>query len=118
VEEILSVFTTYGPYVGLALSINAIVWGLKGKVFKKFFDSSLGNRLGWMMPMLLGVLGGFLLPGDDPVKSKILTGLGLGAVSHIFYNLITKTLERKVAEIVKPAVEEVDKGGGDEKDLG
>lgn len=115
-EDFLNLLVTYGPYFGLTLGINAIVWGLKSKVFKSFFDGSIGQRLGWMLPMLFGLLGGLLLPGDDPIKSKLLTGLGLGAVSHIFYKFATKTLEKKVAEVDEKPVE--DKGGGGDENLG
>ena len=96
-EAILEIFVNYGPYVGLAFGINAIVFGLKSKLFKEFFKSNLGSKLGWMLPLALGLVGGFLLDGES-VKSCLLTGLGIGATSHIFYKFFTKTLASNKAE--------------------
>lgn len=91
-ETLLELFINYGPYVGLAFGINALVQGLKRKIFPNFFSKgSLGDRFLWIIPLVLGLLGGLLLDGES-VKSCMLTGLGIGATSHYFYKFFTKTL--------------------------
>jgi hypothetical protein len=89
-EALLEAFVEYGPYVGLALGINAIMTGLKTKLFPEFFTQGLGSKFLWVLPLVLGLLGGLLL--NDDIKTGMLTGLGIGAVSHYFYKFFTKTL--------------------------
>jgi hypothetical protein len=106
-ESLFQLFIEYGPYLGLALGINAIMVGLKVNVAPKFFSEQVGAKFLWMIPLALGLLGGFLLGGDS-VKQNLLTGLGIGATSHYFYKFVTKTLDRGVKNV--ESKEDVDLG--------
>jgi len=99
-DAIIEMFVTYGPYLGLALGINAIMIGLKTKVAPDFFKNGLGTKFLWAIPLVLGLVGGLLL-GTESVKAGLLTGLGIGAVSHYFYKFVTKILRVKKDEISK-----------------
>lgn len=88
--EWLDVLKEYGGYVALPVVINAIMIGLK-KTSKRFFVSPWGVRLAYFLPIVLGVVGGLLLPIEE-VTDQLLIGSALGALSHYVYKFVTVTL--------------------------
>lgn len=90
--EILDIIKQYGPYVCLPLVVAFLTQGLKSQI--KFFKTVLGLRIIHFVPLVLGVLGGLLLP-EDTWQNKILYGGALGSVSLFIYKFITVTLAKK-----------------------
>jgi hypothetical protein len=99
--DFLEIIQNYGPYIGLPVIIYFLVNGFKTKI--PFFKTVLGLRLLHFLPVVLGCLGGLLLP-EDTWQDKILTGGGLGCLNILIYKFITvtlgkqKDLEAKVAQ--------------------
>jgi len=90
-EYFFSLLTTYGPYLGVVLGIGALMEGLK-KAFLSYFNSKVGLRTSFLIPLVLGAAGGLLL--SLPLKEGLLVGLALGAVSHHIYKFVTHTLAK------------------------
>lgn len=91
--EILNFLLEYGGYIALPIVINALMQAGK-KGFKKFFRSPWGIRVTYFLPIILGVLGGLLLPSET-IQDKVLIGAALGALSHYIYKFVTVTLATK-----------------------
>ena len=91
-QELLEIFQTWGPYIGLPITIAFLTQGLKKQI--PFFKTCLGLRFLHFVPMVLGVLGGLLLP-EDTWQSKILVGGGLGCLSLFLYKVVTVSLANK-----------------------
>jgi hypothetical protein len=88
--EFLDFLKEYGGYVALPVVINALMEGGK-KGFKKFFLHSWGVRLACFLPIILGALGGLLLPFGN-MQESLLMGAALGALSHYIYKFVSVTL--------------------------
>jgi len=101
-QEIIDIFTNYGPYVGLPIVVAFITQGLKKRI--PFFKTLTGKRLIHFLPLILGVAGGFLLP-EESWKSSILVGGGLGCLSLFLYKVVTVSLASK-AKLAKKIVTE------------
>lgn len=111
-EWIQDIFIEYGPFVALPLVINFLMIGFK-KAVKGFFRSEWGVRIAYFTPLVLGVLGGLLLP-LEAVASKVLVGGALGAMSHYIYKFVTLTLASKtrVLEVVERKTMDLNKMRG------
>ncbi len=92
----------YWPYVALAVIVSGVVQSLKAGFQKFFLHSQLGVRIIHFVPVVLGILGGFLLP-EETIREQILYGGALGTVSHLIYKLVTVSLasKAKIAEKLK-----------------
>lgn len=104
-QEIIDIFTTYGPYIGLPVIIAFLTQGLKKQV--PFFQTLLGLRFIHFLPLLLGILGGLLLP-EDTWQSKLLVGGGLGSLSLFLYKVVTVSMASKAKLAAKLGEEVVD----------
>ena len=91
--EFLQIIQEFGPYVSLPIMIYFLTNGLKTKV--PFFMTVLGMRIVHFIPVVLGCLGGLLLP-EDTWQDKVLTGGGLGCLNLLIYKFVTVTLGKKV----------------------
>ena len=91
-SEFLTIVQEWGPYLGLPIVVAFITQGLKINV--SFFKSVFGQRLLHFVPLVLGVLGGLLLP-EETWQSKLLVGGGLGSVSIALYKIVTVSLDNK-----------------------
>lgn len=124
-QEFLDILIQYGPYIGLAVIVAGIVQSLK-LAFKKFFtQSTLGMRIMPFIPLVLGMVGGLVLP-QETVASKLMVGGALGTMSSVIYNVITRTFARgtnlqqkidmKIGNAASTSVEPVEPpaGPGDE----
>jgi hypothetical protein len=90
-EDFLSLITEYGPYIGLAITVSGITQALV-KGFKNFFKKSqVGLRILPFIPIVLGMIGGLLLPLDT-TQNDVLVGGMLGTLSMFFYKVVTRTL--------------------------
>ncbi len=99
-EAFLLLVVEYGPYVGLAVIIAGLVQALK-RAFPVFFlKNAVGMRLLPFIPLVLGILGGLLLP-QPTISSKILIGGALGTVSALIYKAITRTFASKAKLLAK-----------------
>ena len=105
-QEIVEIFTNYGPYVGLPIVVAFLTQGLKKKI--SFFKTSVGLRLIHFLPLILGIAGGFLLP-EESWKSSILVGGGLGCLSLFLYKVVTVSLASK-AKLAKKVLLNEDSG--------
>ena len=94
--EFIEIFMKYGPYIGLPVIIYFITNGLKTKV--PFFATVTGQRLVHFLPVVLGMVGGLLLP-EETWQSKILTGGALGCLNMLVYKFVTVSLAPKEAII-------------------
>jgi len=93
-ENFIEILKEYGPYVGLAVVVAGIVQALKLS-FKKFFQKNqIGMRILPFIPIVLGLIGGLLLPLET-VKEQLLTGGALGTVSSLIYKMVTRTFASK-----------------------
>jgi len=92
-QEFLDILVQYGPYIGLAVIVAGIVQSLK-LAFKKFFtQTTVGMRLMPFIPLVLGMVGGLVLP-QETLASKLMVGGALGTMSSVIYNVITRTFAR------------------------
>jgi len=89
----MEIFTEYGPYLGLAVAVYGIMRGLK-KGFKPFFKSVWGLRITYFLPLILGGVGGLLLPLES-IQSKLLVGVGLGVLAQYIHKFLSRTLSGK-----------------------
>ena len=87
---ILEIFQEYGALMALPLIINAILSGAK-KGVPILFKSAWGVRLSYLYPIVLGAIGGIFLSVGS-MQDNILIGMALGAISHLIYKLVSKTL--------------------------
>ena len=84
----------YWPYIGLAVLVAGITQALK-KAFKTFFTKKVvGMRIMPFIPIVLGMLGGLLLPLES-VTNDLLVGGMLGTLSASIYKIVTRTLAKK-----------------------
>ena len=90
--EMMEFVQQWGPYLSLPVIVAFITQGLKTKV--PFFATILGLRILHFIPLVLGVLGGFLLP-EETWQNKVLVGGGLGSLSILLYKIVTVSLARK-----------------------
>lgn len=104
-QEIIEVFTEYGPYVGLPVIIAFLTQGLKKHV--PFFHTILGLRFIHFLPLILGLLGGLLLP-EETWQNKLLVGGGLGSLSLFLYKFVTVSLASKAKLAAKLGQEVID----------
>lgn len=88
-NDVLELIREWGSYIALPLVVGAITQGLKNKI--PFFGTILGLRIVHFLPLVLGILGGFLLP-EETWQSKILVGGGLGTLSILLYKVVTVSL--------------------------
>ena len=90
----------YWPYIALAVVVAGITQALK-KSFKKFFTKSIvGMRILPFVPIVLGMLGGLLLPLES-LTNDLLVGGMLGTLSASIYKIVTRTLAKKAALAAK-----------------
>lgn len=93
-EFFVELLQQYGPYVGLAVVVAGVVEALK-KAFNKFFmKNHIGMRLLPFIPIILGLLGGLLLPLET-IREQLLVGGALGTVSSLIYKVVTRTFAKK-----------------------
>ena len=93
-EFFLELLQQYGPYVGLAVIIAGVVQALK-KAFKKFLlKNHIGMRILPFIPIVLGLVGGLLLPLES-VREQLLVGGALGTVSSLIYKIVTRSFAGK-----------------------
>jgi hypothetical protein len=90
----LDIIREYGPYIALPIVVAGLIEAMKGSFGKFFLHTRIGIRILHFIPVVLGALGGLLLP-EDTLQEKLLLGGALGAVSHVIYKLVTKTLASK-----------------------
>ena len=90
--EMMEFVQQWGPYLSLPVIVAFITQGLKTKV--PFFVTILGLRILHFIPLVLGLLGGFLLP-EDTWQNQMLVGGGLGSLSILLYKIVTVSLARK-----------------------
>jgi len=90
--DFLAIIQEYGPYVGLPVIVYFLTNGFKTKI--PFFKTVAGLRLLHFIPVVLGCLGGLLLP-EDTWQDKVLTGGGLGCLNIFVYKFITVTLGKQ-----------------------
>jgi len=84
----------YWPYIALAVVVAGITQALK-KAFTKFFTNSVvGMRILPFVPIVLGMLGGLLLPLET-ITNDLLVGGMLGTLSASIYKIVTRTLAKK-----------------------
>ena len=101
-ELLFELLKEYGPYVALAVCVAGLVQAMK-KAFPKFFmRSQVGVRVIHFVPVVLGVLGGLLLP-EETLREQLLMGGALGTVSHLIYKGVTLTVasKQKIADKIK-----------------
>lgn len=91
-NEVLALVQEWGPYLALPVIVAFITQGLKTKI--PFFRTMLGLRIVHFIPLVLGILGGLLLP-EETWQNKILVGGGLGSLSILFYKVVTVSLASK-----------------------
>ena len=89
----LELILQWGPYWALPIIVAFITQGLKKKI--PFFDTVIGMRIIHFIPLILGIVGGLLLP-EDTWQNKILVGGGLGSLSILLYKIVTVSLARRV----------------------
>jgi len=100
VEEFIVILTEYGPYVGLAVVVAGVVQAFK-QGFKKFFTKHhVGMRILPFIPILLGMVGGLLLPPES-FADKLLIGGALGTCSSLIYKALTRTFASKAKLMAK-----------------
>jgi hypothetical protein len=99
--DISQIFQNYGPYIGLPVIIYYLVNGIKQI---PFFKNPVGIRFVHFIPVVLGVLGGLLLP-EDTWQDKILVGGALGCLNIFIYQIITVSLAKK-SEILEKIKED------------
>ena len=92
-EGLIDLIQTNGVYLALPIIIAFLTQQLKTQV--PFFKTILGLRLIHFLPLVLGLLGGLLLP-EDTWQAKLLIGGGLGSLSLLLYKIVTVTLASKV----------------------
>lgn len=102
-EDLITILQNYGPYIGLPVIIAYIVQWLKLNVL--FFSTVLGIRLVHFLPLVLGLIGGLLLP-EETWQSKILVGGFLGSISIFIYKFITVSIAPKQVIEDKIAIKE------------
>lgn len=93
-EEIINLLKEYGPYISLPVLVAGLTQVIKNS-FKVFKKKSWGVRVLPLVPIILGVLGGFLLPLES-FSDKVLVGGALGQLSTLIYETVTKTFAVKV----------------------
>ena len=91
-NEVLELVREWGPYLALPIIVAFITQGLKKRI--PFFGSVLGLRIVHFIPLVLGILGGLLLP-EETWQNKILVGGGLGSLSILFYKIVTVSMASK-----------------------
>jgi len=92
-DDILTLIQDKGAYFALPIIIAFFTQGLKQRI--PFFKTTLGVRLIHFLPMILGCLGGLLLP-EETWQAKVLIGGALGSLSSVLYKIVTVTLANKV----------------------
>ena len=93
-DTIVTLLKEYGIYIALPIIIAGVTQGLK-KSFKKFFKMHhIGMRLLPFVPLIMGILGGLLLPVET-IQEKLLLGGALGQLSALIYKLTTRTFAKK-----------------------
>lgn len=80
----------YGGYIGLPLIVAGITQALKLGLASFFRKNAMGIRLMPFIPVVLGMVGGLLLPIES-VREQILVGGGLGTISIFIYKAVTQT---------------------------
>jgi hypothetical protein len=97
-DDLIKLVSEYGPYVSLAVIVAFLVQGFKK--FVPFFSTSLGARFIHFLPIVLGILGGLLLPLDT-LRNKVLVGGALGSMSALIYKTVTVTLAKKIKAVAE-----------------
>ena len=92
-DDILTLIQDKGAYFALPIIIAFLTQGLKQRI--PFFKTTLGIRLIHFLPMILGCIGGLLLP-EGTWQARILIGGALGSLSLFLYKIVTVTLANKV----------------------
>lgn len=94
--EVIGVFMEFiqqwGPYLGLPIIVAFLTQGLKVNI--PFFSTVMGLRVLHFLPLVLGLVGGFLLP-EETWQNKLLIGGALGSLSQLLYKIVAVSLARK-----------------------
>ena len=91
--QVLDLIRQWGPYLALPIIVAFITQGLKNRI--PFFGTVKGVRIVHFIPLVLGIIGGFLLP-EETWQNKILIGGGLGSLSILLYKVVTVSLAKSV----------------------
>ena len=91
----MDVLMEYWPYIALAVIVAGITQALKTAFSQFFMNSTSGMRILPFVPIVLGILGGLLLPLAT-VTDDILVGGMLGTLSASIYKIVTRTLAKQV----------------------
>jgi len=92
-DDILTLVLDKGVYFALPLIIASLTQGFKQRI--PFFKTVLGLRFIHFLSLILGCIGGLLLP-EETYQAKILIGGALGSLSLFLYKIVTVTLTNKV----------------------
>ncbi|RLI87320.1 MAG: hypothetical protein DRP01_02105 [Archaeoglobales archaeon] len=99
-EFFIELIQQYGPYIALPMIVAGIVQSLK-KGFKNFFKlNHVGMRILPFIPIVLGLVGGLLLPVES-IREKLLIGGALGTVSALIFKVVTRTFASKAKLLEK-----------------
>jgi hypothetical protein len=93
-EDFIDIMVKYGPYIGLAVVVAGITQALKLSFSKFFSSNTAGMRIIPFIPIVLGMLGGFMLPVTG-IANSILIGGTMGTLSASIYNIVTRSLASK-----------------------
>jgi len=100
--EIFDLVQEYGPYCAHPIIVAGVVQGLKAG-FKKFFKHhEVGIRLLPFLPIILGLVGGLLLPVES-MKEQLLLGGALGQLSSLIYKFFSTSIASKTKLAKKQA---------------
>lgn len=92
-DTLLELVGKYWPYVAVAMLAGGLTQAIK-KSFKNFFLlNHIGMRITPFIPVVLGIIGGFLLPLET-IREMILVGGALGTVSLLIYAAATNSLAK------------------------
>ncbi len=93
--KVLQDLTASDAYIALPVVIAGLVQALK-KGFTKFFKlNQVGMRLLPFIPIILGLVGGLLLP-PETIRGQLLVGGALGTVSSMIYKIVTVSLASRL----------------------
>lgn len=85
----------YWAFVAHPVIVAGVIQAMKAG-WKSFFRSHhVGMRLLPFIPIVLGTVGGLLLPVET-MQEKLLIGGALGQLSAFLYKVVTRSLVRKV----------------------
>lgn len=93
-EEFINLLKEYGPYISLPVLVAGLTQVIKNS-FSSIKTKAWGVRVLPLVPIVLGIMGGFLLPLAS-VSDKVLVGGALGQLSTLIYEAVTKTFAIKV----------------------